>query len=250
MVVGYGQNSRLLVSKGMTGATGNIYVGLHEFREMAFFLHACRKADHFVDIGSNVGSFSVLIGNEIGTEITAIEPIPATFDSLVANLKLNGIDVSKVFNMGLGSEKGTLRFTDDLDTVNHVLKEGGQGGVEIEVNTLDNMVETCLPTFLKIDVEGFEMHVIKGGKNTLESAMALMVELNGSGEAFGFTDDSIRRELKSCGYVEVDYDPFQRVMRRGTIKADNALFVREPVWDELEMRLKEAPQLSVRGVKF
>ena len=250
MVVRYGQDSRLLVSKGMTGATGNIYVGLHEFREMAFFLHACRKGDHFVDIGSNVGSFSVLIGNEIGTEITAIEPIPATFDSLVANLKLNGIDVSKVFNMGLGSEKGTLRFTDDLDTVNHVLKEGDQGGVEIEVNTLDNMVETRLPTFLKIDVEGFEMHVIKGGKNTLESAMALMVELNGAGEAFGFTDDSIRRELNSCGYVEVDYDPFQRLMRRGTIKADNALFVREPVWDELDMRLKEAPQFSVRGVKF
>ena len=77
-----------------------------------------------------------------------------------------------------------------------------------------------------------------------------MVELNGAGKAFGFTDDSIRRELNSCGYVEVDYDPFQRLMRMGTIKADNALFVRESVWDELEMRLKEAPQLSVRGVKF
>jgi hypothetical protein len=37
-------------------ATGNLYVGLHEFEEMAFLLHFLRRGDLFADVGANVGS--------------------------------------------------------------------------------------------------------------------------------------------------------------------------------------------------
>ena len=44
----------------MTGATGNIYCGLYEFLDMAFLLHFLRNGDLFGDIGSNIGSYTVL----------------------------------------------------------------------------------------------------------------------------------------------------------------------------------------------
>ena len=52
----------LFATRGMTGATGNWYCGLHEVAEMAFVLHLLRPDDHFVDVGANVGSYTILAG--------------------------------------------------------------------------------------------------------------------------------------------------------------------------------------------
>src|SRR5436305_696190 len=52
--------SLLIVKKGMSGATGNLYCGLHEFNDMGFLLHFLRREDLFVDIGANIGSYTVL----------------------------------------------------------------------------------------------------------------------------------------------------------------------------------------------
>src|SRR5262249_25516803 len=48
-------SAQLPASPGMTGATGNVYVGLHEFADMSFILHFLRPNDLFVDVGANVG---------------------------------------------------------------------------------------------------------------------------------------------------------------------------------------------------
>ena len=45
-----------MARKGMTGASGNIYFGLHEFEEMGFLLHFLREEDLFIDIGAYIGS--------------------------------------------------------------------------------------------------------------------------------------------------------------------------------------------------
>ena len=45
--------SKLVAERGMTGATGNIYAGLHEFNDMAFCLHLLRSGDLFVDVGAS-----------------------------------------------------------------------------------------------------------------------------------------------------------------------------------------------------
>ncbi len=48
----------LVVTPGMTGATLNIYTGLHEFEDCGFLLHLLRCSDLFVDIGANVGVYT------------------------------------------------------------------------------------------------------------------------------------------------------------------------------------------------
>src|SRR4051812_3701990 len=54
------ENQKLIVKRGMTGATGNIYVGLHEFTDMMFVLHFLRRGELFLDVGANVGTYAVL----------------------------------------------------------------------------------------------------------------------------------------------------------------------------------------------
>lgn len=56
------QGTSLFAMRGMTGATGNWYCGLHEEDEMAFVLHLLRPDEHFVDVGANMDSYSVLHG--------------------------------------------------------------------------------------------------------------------------------------------------------------------------------------------
>src|SRR3954470_19452558 len=71
----YVNGSRLLITRGATGATGNFYCGLDEQDEMGFVLHVLRPGDVFVDVGANVGSYTVLAAL-LGARVVAVEPIP------------------------------------------------------------------------------------------------------------------------------------------------------------------------------
>ena len=68
--------TQLFATRGMTGATGNWYCGLHEYEDMSFVLNALRPGDLFVDVGANIGSYSILAGGG-GARVIAIEPIPS-----------------------------------------------------------------------------------------------------------------------------------------------------------------------------
>ncbi|MFT3755236.1 MAG: FkbM family methyltransferase [Pseudoxanthomonas sp.] len=126
------EDTFLFASLGMTGATGNWYCGLHEHEEMGFMLHFLRSDDAFLDVGANVGSYSILAAGAVGARVVSVEPIPMTFRRLERNVLLNGLSERIRMNcVGLSSENSELLFTANLDTVNHVMTEdevSGGGG--------------------------------------------------------------------------------------------------------------------------
>ena len=131
------EKTKLLIWKGLKGATGNLYCGLMEFNDMSFLLHLLRKNDNFIDIGANVGVYTILASGEIGANTIAIEPIPTTYKNLKDNILINNMqDRVKSLNIGLGSKKGIVKFTKSLDVLNHVAVENEQDTLEIEVETL------------------------------------------------------------------------------------------------------------------
>jgi precorrin-6B methylase 2 len=100
----------------MEGATQNIYVGLHEFPDMMLLLHFLRKGDLFLDVGANIGSFTVLASGVCGAETWAFEPDPDTLRHLKQNIAVNGLDaLVKVYQCALGAEQGEVAFTFGLD---------------------------------------------------------------------------------------------------------------------------------------
>ncbi|QXV65524.1 FkbM family methyltransferase [Mucilaginibacter sp. 21P] len=249
VVYKFTKNSKLWVWKGLTGATGNIYCGLHEFEDMAFLLHMLRPHDMFMDVGANIGSYTILASAEIGAKSIAVEPVPQTFHHLKENIQLNQISkLVTALNIGLGSKKDILKFTRSYDTGNHVATDNDTDVIDVNVETLDGVLTSIVPLLIKIDVEGFETEVLKGGMNTLSSPglKAIIIELNGAGVSYGFNDDNIHDQLIALGFKVMDYDPLTRVLKSSERKKEhNTLYIRDVEF--LKERLKSANPVYVKG---
>jgi FkbM family methyltransferase len=237
--------------KGLTGITGNIYVGLHEFTDMAFLLHLLTADDVFFDIGANVGSYTLLASGVRGAKTIALEPIASTYDILTKNITLNKIEpITTVLNVGAGATASTINFAADEDTTNHVLSAGeiSANNVEVAVITVDSLLIHNHPTLIKIDVEGYETEVLKGMTNTLNCAAlkAIIIELNGSGERYGYDESDIHALLLTHGFSPYEYDPFKRELKQmqGYGK-NNTIYCRH--LDIVTSRLKNAAGIKIMG---
>jgi len=228
----YVNETRLLVTTGMTGATGNWYNGLHEPEEMAFVLHALRPADLFVDIGANVGSFTILAAGAVGAKAIAIEPLPSTHARLLENIRLNDVvDLVEPLCCGISSIAGELRFTDGLDTMNRVARADETVLSQmVPVTTLDHVCAMRMPTIIKIDVEGHECAVLAGGAKVLSSPnlQAVLMETNGSGARYGHTDAEIIETMCSFGFTPCRYVWQSCTLTPTARGAANTIFVRDP----------------------
>lgn len=227
----FAEKSKLLMWKGLTGATGNLYCGLHEFEDMAFVLHFLRKDDLFVDIGANVGSYTVLSASEVGAETISFEPVPQTFRTLKTNITLNNIeDRTKALNIGLGKEKGELKFTKSFDTVNHVATEQETDTIDVQIEKFDEVVNLSKPSLVKIDVEGFETEVLNGMGSALinSNLKGIIIELNGSGKRYGYDEEKIHEKLLSHNFRPFFYSPIERkLISTEKFGSHNTIYIRE-----------------------
>jgi FkbM family methyltransferase len=250
IVVPFAQRSKLLMYRGLKGVTQNLYCGLQEFEDMAFLLHFLNADDQFIDVGANVGSYTILAASEVGAQTIAIEPIPDTFRHLCTNVDLNEIS-SKVqtLNIGLGSQQAVLHFTRHLDTTNHVATKQTANTVAVEVRTLDQLVKMEQPTLIKIDVEGFETEVLKGMSTSLQAPKlkAIIIELNGSGKRYGYDDAAIHQQLLDVGFQSYHYFPFERKLqpRVGFSKEGNTIYLKD--FDFAAQRVKNAEKVKIHG---
>ncbi|QNA83253.1 FkbM family methyltransferase [Sphingomonas sp. So64.6b] len=235
------EGARLLIERGMTGATGNLYFGLHEFADMGFLLHFLRVGDLLVDVGANVGSYTVLAARVVGADVIAIEPHPATADRLDANIEHNAIGAKvSVQRVALSDAAGTGTLTGDRDTMNQLVDHAGAGTVAVALTTLDMAVGKADPIMLKIDVEGHEPAVFAGAAATLAKPSLLAIEIE-------TVDPAILAQLSAAGFVERFYDPFKRALTTASSGsgASNRLFVRNT--DVVEKRVVSARRFSVAG---
>lgn len=238
VLVPFVENSRLVVEKGMAGATGNIYTGLVEFEDMAFILHVLRVGDTFADIGANIGAYTILASKNTGATSYSFEPVVETFNKFKRNIEANEI-ASLVYPKlcGVGAKNSLLFFTKKLDTVNHVVYEKDNSVndevVEVPVVALDSLFIDQQPQVIKIDVEGFEWDVLAGAEKTLQSQnlKSIIIELNGSGGRYGFSDAAIHEKLLANSFRPYSYEPFKRKLNPlETYGSFNTLYIKDFDW--------------------
>lgn len=248
---------KIIVRPGERGLTQNLYCGLHEFPEMSFLLHVLKKEDFFVDVGANVGSYTLLAGVAIGARGIAFEPVPSNYSRLVDNIGLNNIEENRIscMNMGVGDKCDEIRFTANQNTMNHVVRDGEQqlDDVLVKVTTLDSSLKAEKPNMLKIDVEGYEMPVLMGARRVLENEAlhSIIIELNGNGEKYGFDESNIISMLDEYGFKPYSYDPFSRNLQKldgKNMESENTLFIRKEEY--VVERLKSSPKFIVNGLKI
>lgn len=213
--------AKLAVRRGMTGATGNVYCGLHEYVDMLFVLHALRPGDLFVDIGANVGSYTVLAAAVAGAKVVAFEPDPEAFAALQRNVELNRIaDLVELHHCALGAEHGVASMTEGLGCTNHVVPVSNRSSRPVRLETLDRVLAGRQPAVIKIDVEGYEPQALAGARRTLIDTSWLALETEDRSAA-------TFAALLSAGLEERFYDPCtHRLLVEAGPAASNALFIK------------------------
>ncbi len=241
VIVDWIAGRRLAVRRGMTGATGNIYTGLAEFVDMMLVLHFLREEDLFLDIGANVGSYTVLASGVCGATTWAFEPDPDTASHLRRNIEINGLDsLVQVHEVALGPTDGEVAFTVGLDTINKVASVTDSNVRLVHQRALDELIGDRLPVMAKIDVEGYEEQVFRGADALVQRDCLKVLEVE-------TVTSAIETLLAENGFERAYYDPFTRALSRERIgdPAANTIFVRD--WTFVQSRLRSGTKISVLG---
>lgn len=144
-------------------------------------------ADACFDIGANIGWYSLILDRiaPAGAAVFAFEPDPDNYRLLAANVRRNQAAKVQASPCGLGQRAGTatlFRYSHKNRGRHSMLGDAAGEPITVEVTTLDDFREAHAPGrpvgFVKIDVEGFELPVLRGGTRTLAAARAALVELS------------------------------------------------------------------------
>jgi FkbM family methyltransferase len=239
VVVSWIGGQRLAARRGMAGATGNIYTGLHEFTDMMLVLHLLQPGDLFLDVGANVGCYTVLASGVRKAATWAFEPAPETVRSLHRNIEINGLRNRVVVHAtALGEFDGEVAFTRGMETENRVAAEGESNVRMVAMHRLDTLLGPARPLMMKMDVEGYEQSVVRGAQELLarNCLQAIILE--------SYTVE-VEASLHQHGFARAYYDPFRRLLMRTPceIPPSNAVFVRD--WQIVTDRLRSAPAVDI-----
>jgi FkbM family methyltransferase len=153
-----------------------------------------KRGDTVVDVGAHIGLYSLIAAKRVGSsgKVVAIEPDPENFKILKKNILLNQLSNIEPLECAVYSAREKLKlFLPELDqgrTIFNTVMQDRAGTssnfLEVEANTLDNILGSIYTTevsWIKIDVEGAELEVLKGAVKTLSSNknITLVIEIHG-----------------------------------------------------------------------
>lgn len=179
------------------------------------------------DVGANVGNYSLMLKDILGENamIFSFEPSKKTFERLHSNL--NNTSNIKLFNFGFGAQDSKLNLYSDAD-------ESGLASIyhrrldhfgiemnkteEIDIKTIDGFCEENRLGhihFLKLDVEGHEINVLKGASKTLSSGMVDYIQFE-----FGGSNIDSRTYFQDFYYLLKDNYKIYRIVKDGLRKIE------------------------------
>jgi FkbM family methyltransferase len=157
------------------------------------------KGETFVDVGANVGYYSLKIAKEYspkGVTIIALEAHPGNYKALSKNIGLNDLKCITAINKAVSDHKGIVTLYDRVDTRNRIRSEmyslsntflhesnvarPGGGSLEIDCDTLDNILGEQRVDVMKIDIEGAEVSALEGATHILKKLRKIIVEVHGA----------------------------------------------------------------------
>jgi FkbM family methyltransferase len=180
--------------------------GMYEPEVIGLLERELRPGDTFLDVGAHMGSFSLLASRLVGHQgqVLALEPDPQSVELFRLNRRGNRVRDGLVWLDVIAAS--------DRDELGHLSGRRGDGisalsdeGTEVECRTLDSLLpdRELEPDVVKIDVEGAEGAVLRGGRETLRRARCIVVELHADKmREMGEDPEAVLDGFRELGEVE------------------------------------------------
>lgn len=152
--------------------------GTYEPKNVEAIQKTVKENDVAYDVGAHVGYFSVLMGDIVGSggKVVAFEPRGLNLGYLRQHVSVNHCDNIEIVSKAVGDHSGHARLETRTGSGTGYVSETGDE--DVEITSIDELVEKGAlpaPTFLKIDVEGGEMAVLRGARKIIASQRPRMI---------------------------------------------------------------------------
>lgn len=186
----------------------------HGAHDLKILFQLLQAGDTVIDIGANVGSHCIPIAKQLDavTQVHAFEPHPRVFGYLQTNAQLNRLPNLLLYNYALGETEGEVCFTDLFaDDLNRVVREQPQDAptLRVPMRPLDSFECAHQPiTLIKLDVEGYELFVLRGAEQALANASLLYFEVcDAHTKQYGYTVRDLAAFLQARSWQLFEVEP-------------------------------------------
>ncbi|MCS4199744.1 FkbM family methyltransferase [Salinibacter ruber] len=160
-----------------------VWLRQEEQKELEVLRTLLSPGDVFVDCGANIGLWSIVAAEEVGSEgvVYSFEPNPNTYRKMLGNMAISNIVKVETENVALGESNSSAFIKCKTEHNDSYLNNSGesQNDVKIPIRKLDSLVSKERVKGMKVDVEGYELEVLKGAEDILRSDEPwLFVEFN------------------------------------------------------------------------
>lgn len=178
----------------------NIYLNpyFHEYDVASFVANNLKEGDVFFDVGAHCGLYTIIASKRVGAKgmVVSIEPNPENISYLIKNIKMNDLGNVIIIPKALGQKEGKIKlfYRSGATALTSYEMQNRFICFEAEQVTLDAIIKELKINHIKmvkIDTEGYDEQVLRGGQRALQKTKYVIVELNTS---------DLRRILLNMGF--------------------------------------------------
>ena len=199
-----------------------------------------KLGDTVIDVGANIGSYTFFLSKMVGMggKVHSIEPIPSTFEILKYVIKKFALNNVSAISYAVSSEDAMAKMAIpkyDNGAENyyqsHIIDASHADNFrlfEVEIKKLDSLFMGKIDrlTFIKIDVEGHELNVIKGAKGLISRFKpALLIEVSENPDNESSSSYQLFKELLMEGYLPYFFDGEKLKARKKGEQSINYFFL-------------------------
>ncbi len=185
--------------------------GSYEENETKIIMECVKENDTILDIGANIGIYTILLNKYKNCATYSFEPIKYTFNLLKKNIKVNNVN-AKIYNVGLSDKNKVEKFYFNrkeigASSMRDIRKDKENTSIlKCNIMKLDDFIEKEGITnidFIKIDIEGAELFALMGGGMNIKKHKPIIFceMLRKWTKKFDYHPNDIINLLKSFGYV-------------------------------------------------
>lgn len=212
-----GTNMKMVIHPNMFFTI--VYTGCGFEKEIIRFMKKhVKKGTIALDVGANIGYFTLLLSRLVGKKgkVIAFEPSEFAYGLLKENIKVNYLKNIIVYQQAVSDAAGETNFFEGpkgyevYNSFSSPVAKGSEGihftQRKVRVDTIDNILDKLgisQVDFVKIDVEGAELKVIRGMKNTVRNNQQIKLLFEASRSLcanFGYSLKELVNEIEMTGF--------------------------------------------------